>query len=519
MNTHTKLRAITFVFCCGLIRIATPMGGGFVIEPKDQNATLQLDIASNSVRNKLLGDALGGLTKTENNKNFEIRDALVNRTVKDFSGKDLSGCDLSNLEVQGVDFSHCDLSKVDFSGSKFSNCYFNYAKLEDVILDNASFAYTDFLNAIIKPVHAYNCFFATSKFVRTAFNNANFACEKTVDGKGVAFSMCIISEADFSHAHCTGTFFDQCVLSDVLFRETILDEARFYNDGKLTPKIIFDKTSCKNTYFLNYRFREGLFNQVNFQKAIFEGGVFEKCGVITHCNFDFARLDGVELLNTSFEDCSCQLTWFGKIKWSYAPLIAKNVNFNWANFQGCVLNGCEINKEATQRTSGLELFDKKKFLFIKKYSRTSFPYSQANSLFDNCDFKGARFSGDEINNIVFKDSQNIQEIDPLGTSFSFSSILNNENFTKLKFLIDKGARVQGKSNPQYSYIWGAPPVERSKILNALACGGVVALGLAGTILTSGVSGASSAAAHCYVENLFKEQKKALEKKEAQQETA
>lgn len=480
MNTHTKLRAITFVFCCGLIRIATPMvflGGA--IEQEAQNGVLPLELALND---DSLGNVLGDLIKKESNKNIEIRDALVNKMAKDFSGKDLSGCDLSNLEVQGVDFSHCDLSKVDFSGSKFSNCDFSYAKLEDVILDNASFAYTDFLHAIIKPTHAYNCFFAASKFVHAAFNNANFACEKTVDGKGVTFSMCIISEADFSHAHCTGAFFDLCVLSDVLFRETILDEARFYNNGKLTPKIIFDKTSCKNTYFLNYRFRDGLFNQVNFQKAIFEGGVFEKCGVITHCNFDFARLDGVELLNTSFEDCSCQLTLFGKIKWLYTPLIAKNVNFNWANFQGCVLNGCKFNNGTTLRTPGLELFDKKKFLVINKYSRTSFPYSQANSLFNNCDFKGARFNGDEINNIVFKDSQNIQEIDPLGSSFSFSSILNNENFTNFEFLKGKGAKVQGELNPQYSHIFD---VSFQKPLNQVA----------DTAISAVVSAASSAAAH------------------------
>ncbi len=60
------------------------------------------------------------------------------------SGENLEGADLSNIDFFNADLSHCNLAKATLSGSHLSQCdirgtVFDWARLDNVLLDNATF--------------------------------------------------------------------------------------------------------------------------------------------------------------------------------------------------------------------------------------------------------------------------------------------------------------------------------------------------------------------------------------------
>lgn len=77
---------------------------------------------------------------------IEIKNAYRNG-VRDFSGRDLSGCDLSVLQSQGCDFTGSTLEGANFRNSDLSGCDFSGANLRDADLTSALLNKSDFINA------------------------------------------------------------------------------------------------------------------------------------------------------------------------------------------------------------------------------------------------------------------------------------------------------------------------------------------------------------------------------------
>ncbi|WP_343246998.1 pentapeptide repeat-containing protein [Diplocloster hominis] len=131
----------------------------------------------------------------------------------DFTGKCLTGENLSNYNLTGVQFNDTDLTRVNMSKSIFSSCQFVHAIMDCSDLSNgefvrSNFIYTSFINADLS--HGY--------FKKAVFDsvNARGACFKEANLAGTSFRYADLTDANFEGADLTDVDFTGAILKGVI---------------------------------------------------------------------------------------------------------------------------------------------------------------------------------------------------------------------------------------------------------------------------------------------------------------
>lgn len=136
-----------------------------------------------------------------------------------FDDQDLSGLDLTGLNLSGCSFMYTDISKTRFQGSDLSDCNFQHS-----LCHQTDFSRSSLTGADLSHVRGRNCRFLETKLDQTVFNSAflpeaefaNLQAESVDLYQATLinsrFTRTIWNSPDFSQATCTGVIFQDSLI-------------------------------------------------------------------------------------------------------------------------------------------------------------------------------------------------------------------------------------------------------------------------------------------------------------------
>lgn len=155
---------------------------------------------------------------------------------------------IEDAQFSGVDFTLKKMKKGDYEGCSFMNCNFSNADIS-------------------------NCMFMDCEFVDCDLSSANIA-HTTL--KEVSFSNCKMMGLHFQK--CSSLFFS------ALFTNCVLDFSSFA--GRSLEPLQFSNCSLKGVDFTEASMMKVIFDDCNFDQAIFDGTVLKETDLRTSFNFN-----------------------------------------------------------------------------------------------------------------------------------------------------------------------------------------------------------------------------------------
>ncbi len=228
--------------------------------------------------------SVSGIGKSEARRKREFVVAGIAKGDS-FSGIDLTGADLSGLEVRGGDFSEAFMEGVDLSGSKLSDCVFRGCALMRSRLDN------------------------------TVIDGSN------LDGANLGYSES--TGGLFKNSDCSNTIFYGAILDDVTFENCKVADAD-YSNACLTNSRIADSD------FSRARFIESKVERIKIEKSKFEEAIFIDVKWVA-VDFEQSLLTGVICVNLTGENvvfCGSDLSNFRAVG---------ETSLSGADFGNCIL--------------------------------------------------------------------------------------------------------------------------------------------------------------------------------------
>jgi uncharacterized protein YjbI with pentapeptide repeats len=141
-----------------------------------------------------------------------------------YDGVDFTTKLLARGQYEACSFVNCDFSNGDLSHIPFAECTFRGCNLSMVTMQNTTLNDVKFFDCKMMGINYEPC----SEYLFTvAFDNCvlNFSSFYKRALKKTLFKNCIIREADFVDADCTGAVFDNCDLEGSKFENTNLEKA------------------------------------------------------------------------------------------------------------------------------------------------------------------------------------------------------------------------------------------------------------------------------------------------------
>jgi uncharacterized protein YjbI with pentapeptide repeats len=141
------------------------------------------------------------------------------REQTDYTQEPLPAGDYEQCHFTGCNFAGTNLSQINFIDCIFEGCNLSAAQIvqtafRDVRFDNCKLLGLQFSDC--------NHFLFAASFAHCTMNLTGFYKVKLKDFN---FSHCILQEADFTEADCSGVVFDNCNLERALFENTNLEKA------------------------------------------------------------------------------------------------------------------------------------------------------------------------------------------------------------------------------------------------------------------------------------------------------
>jgi len=155
---------------------------------------------------------------------------------------------IEDAQYSGVDFALKKMKKGDYEGCSFTNCNFSNADIS-------------------------NCMFMDCDFVDCDLSSANIT---NTTFKEVVFSNCKMMGLHFQK--CSSLFFS------ATFTSCVLDFSSFV--GRSLEPLQFSKCSLKGVNFADASMMKVIFDDCNFDQAIFEGTHLKETDLRTSFNFN-----------------------------------------------------------------------------------------------------------------------------------------------------------------------------------------------------------------------------------------
>ena len=243
---------------------------------------------------------------------------LLLKAGESLEGRDLTGADLSRMELKGANFRGALLERVDFTGADLSGADFTGAVLARAELSGANLSGTNFTGANL----------GLARLVGAKM-------EKPGD-----FTRAVLFRADLSKASLRGVRLDGVDLSEVVVKGTDLGAAV----GRELTLLRTDLSGLKlaGADLSKSTFLEVTIAGVDFTGANLSGAVFVTCKADGAC-FKGATLDNLRLV----KDCS-----FEKVDFREANLQGANLRatrLTESDFSQAKLAGADLSESQLQR--------------------------------------------------------------------------------------------------------------------------------------------------------------------------
>lgn len=251
-----------------------------------------------------------------------------------FENADLSGLDLSKLDLSGVNFAGARLKKVDFSDSNLSGASFQGADLsqsnlsgtnmDGAVLDDVRFSGANCTGTIFRAVSVEG-----TDFSGLVLKDANFS---NAYGEYADFSGADLIGAVFAGAKLPRSDFDGCQLAGADFSQAEIKDADFANVK--APGINLEKadiTGLRSGEVSDFRKAK-----IRFAKAA--GSMWESC-VLDGADFSHALLTGAQFVDASMVAANLD------------RVVADGANFEDANLQQGWLTNANFLRASFERTN------------------------------------------------------------------------------------------------------------------------------------------------------------------------
>lgn len=244
---------------------------------------------------------------------IDLRKAILDKTL--FKESNLSGARFEGSVVKEVDFSKADLTGANMKGalfpkSKFVEASLREANLERVMLRGVDMTKADCSGARLYLIHAEKGKFDEANFADTdcrlgmlascSMNKVFFRGAKL---NKFVFRECAIDQGDFGGATLARAVFQGSHGENVRFVGANMDNAR------IISKSNFPRADLRRTTLHGACFRESFLQEAEFDGAVLDTALIEGCSLvkakmerisaknarITKCDLEAAKLAGVNL--------------------------------------------------------------------------------------------------------------------------------------------------------------------------------------------------------------------------------
>jgi uncharacterized protein YjbI with pentapeptide repeats len=254
--------------------------------------------------------------------------SLLLKSREGLEGKDLTGADLSRLELRGANFRGALLERVDFAGADLRGADFTGAVLARADLTEANLSGAIFARA--------NLGMARLVRVRTE--------------KGVDLTRAVLYRADLTGANLRGSLMEGVDLSEAVVAGADVG-------GAMARELTLLRTDLSGIKLAGADLSKGTFLEVNvagvdFTGAILTGAVFVTCKADGAC-FRQAMLDNLRVVKDSS---------FAKVDFREASLRGANLrathleeaDFSQAKLSGADLSECHLQRARFYRAEAVE---------------------------------------------------------------------------------------------------------------------------------------------------------------------
>ncbi|PTA88980.1 hypothetical protein CWM66_21235 [Kosakonia sp. H7A] len=271
---------------------------------------------------------------TKDNKSSVItREEVISRyrKSKSLAGADLTGIDLSDIELCEADFKGAILECTSFAGSKLSGACFDSCIILDTdfsssCLEEASFISCRATGAIFRHARMLGC-----QIIQSDFGQAN------------------LSGADLRESCLSESIFDAAVLSDALlafcrgenisFYQAILSGSDFM--GCTLSKPDFRAADLNETNFCRASLSDADFSLANVVSTNFESSNLNRSRATEGTNFSHSIFKCASLISVSWSGASCINANFAQSIMTDADL--SYCELSYADFYHCEAGGCRLS--------------------------------------------------------------------------------------------------------------------------------------------------------------------------------
>jgi len=147
-----------------------------------------------------------------------------------FKGKDLTGKDFTDRDLQNSVFYYSILNNVNFQGANLKESNFHFAKLNNVNFEKANLEGTDFRLASLTDVDFKDAITKDVNFPRTKIKFTNLSELNLHDSNfvGSTIEKSDLSHTNFENSNFQGAFIFDSKLRNVNFKNSDFTKARFY---------------------------------------------------------------------------------------------------------------------------------------------------------------------------------------------------------------------------------------------------------------------------------------------------
>jgi uncharacterized protein YjbI with pentapeptide repeats len=263
-----------------------------------------------------------------------MREAIVagHRDGESFAGDDLTGADLSRLELQNVDFAdamleRANLAGADLSGADLSRCVLARADLSGAKLAGAKMAET-----CLGAASLAGASLAGAELTQATFGQA--------DLRGADLSGATLDGADFMEAKLAGTDFSRAALKETTFLENDLSGARFVEAD--LSQCMFINAKLEAVDFSGARLGSAVFVGVQAERAVCTGADMTKVCTASDASFAGADFRGANLTQAGMRGCDFSGADFEGARLELADL--SECNLERAKLRGALARGARFEK-------------------------------------------------------------------------------------------------------------------------------------------------------------------------------
>jgi uncharacterized protein YjbI with pentapeptide repeats len=246
---------------------------------------------------------------------------------KSFAGLDLTGADLSDMDLNGVDFEGAFLESVNFTGASLEGSNLKNAVLAHAVLQGARLNH-----AVLEGANLGGAQLSQAEFVGVNLTGAIMA---KADLSGACFNGAQMKGADLSGATFKGTDFSEVQADQLTFLETDL-KGLMLKSARM-EKCSFLKCDVSGVDFEKASLKSAVFVEVKGHKARFAGTDMENVRFVQQCDFDSSDFTGACLNKANLRGCSLN-----------------GCDFTQARLDGADLSECRLNKAKFYRSIARE---------------------------------------------------------------------------------------------------------------------------------------------------------------------